>query len=106
MTIDELKKCLHIFVREGQREEFLKTIKEIKEKLFETRQSLPNLRLYSASVLAAYDGDVDDGPIAVKLIDFAHAYIDVEAEGGSPDDPAFDDNAMTGLDSLASLFVN
>jgi hypothetical protein len=106
MTIEELRRCLQLFVTESRTANFLRAIKEIKEKLFQTKQMYPNLRLYSASVLMVYDGDQEGTQVNAKLIDFAHAYIDVQAEGGVPDDPSFDDNAMIGLESLVSLLVN
>jgi hypothetical protein len=39
----------------------------------------------------------------VWIIDFAHEYIDILAEGGNPANPEFDDNSLKGLDSLLSF---
>jgi hypothetical protein len=80
-------------------------VREIKERLLQTREEMPGLRLYSASVLAIYDGDRDSTQLVVKLIDFAHAYIDVRAEGVQLGDAEFEDNAVVGLVSLVSLLI-
>jgi hypothetical protein len=106
MTITDLKKTLQAFLPGNRQAEFVQAIKEVKERLMQTQVRLPNLRLYSASVLAVYDGDQDDKTICVKLIDFAHAYIDVTEDGGKQTDAAFDDNSLTGLDSVVGLLVN
>jgi hypothetical protein len=99
----QLKKALGLFLHAKRRQTFRRLAGDLKAKLEQVRTTLPNLRLYSASVLVVYDGDKEGGAMAVKIIDFAHAYIDVHAEGGDPTDPAFDDNALTGLENLIAL---
>jgi hypothetical protein len=106
MTSEQLEKVIRTLVPGKRRTQFRAAIKDVKAKLIQTYDVLPNLRLYSASVLIIYDGDRENGPMYVKIIDFAHAYIDVAAEGGDPTDPAFDDNALKGLDSLISFTSN
>jgi hypothetical protein len=106
MTIDQLQSCLQLFLPGNRRRQFLRAIFDLKEALVQTQVIFPNLRLYSASVLAVYDGDKDGGQVSVKLIDFAHAYIDIAAEGGMPGDPSFDDNSINGLESMIALLIN
>jgi hypothetical protein len=98
-----LEKVLRAFVPGKRRREFRAALRDVEAMLLQTRSGLPNLGLYSASVLMVYDGDKDAGPMDVEIIDFAHAYIDVAAEGGDPGDSAFDDNSVRGLDSLMLL---
>jgi hypothetical protein len=102
MDGEQLRKALQTFLGR-RRAQFKKIVGDVKVKLEQTRTILPNLRLYSASVLVIFDGDKENGKMSVKIIDFAHAYIDVAAEGGDPADPAFDDNALRGLDSLIAF---
>jgi hypothetical protein len=99
---DELRNILQTFVN-GRTKEFLDGVETLRRKLTETYEKTPNLRLYSASVLAVYDGDSPQPPLRVSLIDFAHAYIDVGKEGGDPNDQDFDDNALKGLKSLINF---
>lgn len=103
MTAAELRKVLRVFLPGKRREEFNQQIRFIQQKLSETYQYLPNLRLYSASVLAIYDSDKPETPMRVTIIDFAHAYIDVASEGGNPADHSFDDNSLKGLQNLLNM---
>jgi hypothetical protein len=103
MDASELRKAICLFLPGKRRQAFRRLTCDLKARLEQAKTMLPNLRLYSASVLVVYDGDKDGGKMSVNIIDFAHAYIDVQAEGGDPNDPAFDDNALTGLDSLLAL---
>ncbi|KAH0795750.1 inositol polyphosphate kinase family protein [Histomonas meleagridis] len=105
MTAKKFAHVLKTFLNGKRRTQFVRAIKNISKKLKETQAILPNMRLYSASVLAVYDGDDDEAPMNVKLIDFAHAYLDVEAEGGNSKDTSYDDNSIKGLKNLIN-FVN
>jgi len=102
----QLKRALLLFLPGRRRESFRRAIADVKAKLEQTYAVLPNLRLYSASVLIVYDGDNERAKMRVKIIDFAHAYADVAAEGGDAVDPAFDDNAMRGIENLIMLVSN
>lgn len=107
MTPEQLKKALKVFIGDSlkRKTKFNEELITLINRLNETEKMYPNLRLYSASVLLVYDGDKENSGILVKLIDFGHAYIDVEAEGGNPKDSSFDDNALIGLKNLYK-FVN
>ena len=85
---------------DSRTEQLLKQLKSLREKLIETLRILPNIRLYSASVLVIYDGDNENIPLVLKLIDFGHGYIDLAAEGGDINDPSYDDNALLGINNL------
>lgn len=104
LSIGGFEGVLRQFLPGRRRNEFLQSILRIRAALLETREMFPNMRLYSASILAVYDGD-SEAPMKVTVIDFAHAYIDVEAEGGCASDPAFDDNATKGLQSLIDMLI-
>jgi hypothetical protein len=103
MSAAQLRKVLRAFLPGRRRSEFAARIAGIRDGLVLTHESYPNMRLYSASVLAVYDGDKSDSPIQVCIIDFAHAYVDVQREGGDPNDAAFDDNAVKGLENLLAF---
>jgi hypothetical protein len=103
MSAAQFRKALRAFLPGRRRAEFAARIAEIRDGLVLTHESHPNMRLYSASVLAIYDGDKPDWPMRVCIIDFAHAYIDLRREGGDPNDAAFDDNAVRGLENLLTF---
>jgi hypothetical protein len=105
MSGAQFRKVLRAFLPGRRRSEFAAKIAEIREGLVLTHERYPNMRLYSASVLAVYDGDKPDLPMQVCIIDFAHAYVDVEREGGDPNDTSFDDNAVRGLDNLLAFAI-
>ncbi|KAK8857604.1 hypothetical protein M9Y10_016009 [Tritrichomonas musculus] len=101
MSWMDLQKALESFLVTKQRvQQFKDQLKFLRDKLVETYQMLPNMRLYSASVLIVYDGDKENSPINLKLIDFGHGYIDLAAEGGNIHDATYDDNALLGIDNL------
>lgn len=101
MSWNDLQKALECFLVSKKRiTQFNEQLKILRTKLVETYQILPNLRLYSASVLLVYDGDIENGNLTVKLIDFGHGYIDLTAEGGNINDHSCDDNAILGIDNL------
>lgn len=101
MSWTDLQKALEIFLSSKQRvEQFKDQLKVLREKLVETYNVLPNMRLYSASILIVYDGDKENGQLFVKLIDFGHGYTDLASEGGNIHDPTCDDNALLGIDNL------
>lgn len=101
MNWNDLQKSLEHFLSTKQRViQFKDHLKFLREKLVETYQVLPNMRLYSASILVIYDGDKENGPVIVKLIDFGHGYTDLASEGGNIHDPSCDDNALLGIDNL------
>ena len=103
MNAQQFRDALKYFLPGKRREEFVHGIQNLKNRLIQTLEILPFLRLYSASVLVIYDGDNESSPMSVCIIDFAHAYIDVVAEGGDAKDKVFDDNAVRGLDSLIAM---
>lgn len=101
MSWTDLEKALEEFLCTKQKFlQFRDQLKFLRKKLVETYQVLPNMRLYSASVLLVYDGDKENSPLTLKLIDFGHGYIDLTAEGGNVHDPTNDDNALLGIDNL------
>ena len=106
MSAQEFRDALNYFLPGKRREEFISGIKTLRNKLTQTLAILPNLRLYSASVLVIYDGDDEARPMSVSIIDFAHAYIDVVAEGGDAKDKSFDDNSVRGLESLLGMTMS
>lgn len=101
MSWSDLQKALELFLSTKQRvEQFKDQLKFLREKLVETYEILPNMRLYSASILIIYDGDKENGQLFVKLIDFGHGYTDLASEGGNVHDPTCDDNSLMGIDNL------
>ena len=71
-----------------------------------TLQENPGFRVYASSILIAYDGDathesIDD--VKVKVIDLAHTYINIAANGADIKDKAYDDGIIIGLKNLAEL---
>ena len=99
----EMGMILQYFLPGERRNQFIRGVKEIAQALQETYLIAPNLRLYSASVMAVYDGDSNTPPVRVSLIDFAHGYKDVIAEGGKPEEDDLNDNAMIGLENLLKM---
>lgn len=104
-TAEDFQKTLQQFFQGKRRSEFVTAIMKIRTNLLETLNILPRMRLYSASVLAIYDGDKTDAPMRVALIDFAHAYTDVDAEGGDSNDSSYDDNSLKGLQNLINFLL-
>ncbi|KAH0785785.1 inositol hexakisphosphate kinase [Histomonas meleagridis] len=105
LNIKEVEKLLRTFFPGKRKHEFIEQICKIRSALLETIEIFPKMRLYSASILAVYDGD-SDAPMRVTIIDFAHAYLDVDVEGGDSTDPFYDDNAIKGLQSLIDLLIH
>jgi hypothetical protein len=103
MSSSDLQSALLAFLPEARLPAFLTAIEQVKSKLEQTQALFPNLRLYSASVLVVYDGDSYDNTVQVLIIDFAHAYLDVVAEGGDALDCSYDDNSVKGLESLINF---
>jgi hypothetical protein len=103
MSFPDLQNTLSTFLPGQRLSYFLDEVEKVKTAIEQTRASLPNLRLYSASVMIVYDGDQDDGRVGVYLIDFAHAYSDVVAAGGDAGEASYDDNSIQGLNSLMTL---
>jgi hypothetical protein len=103
MSSSDLQAALLAFLPEARLPSFLRAIEQVKSKLEQTQALFPNLRLYSASVLVVYDGDSYDNTVQVFIIDFAHAYLDVVAEGGDALDCSYDDNSLKGLESLINF---
>jgi hypothetical protein len=99
----ELQLVVHAFLPAPHRGRFLAEIDRITGSLSETYGRLPNLRLYSTSLVVAYDGDAAAVPLRAALIDFAHGYLDISAEGVDTADDQFDDNALAGLASLRAF---
>lgn len=105
LSPDELRDVLRTFLPGDRRGEFVAAVERIRLILKDVLESMSKMRLYSASVLGIYDGDVPDGRMIVVLIDFAHAYLDIDAEGGNSNDSEYDDNSLKGLQSLID-FLN
>ena len=104
MLWSDLQNAMEQFLTNKQRvQQFKDQLKNLREKLVETYQILPHMRLYSSSILIIYDGDKVNGPLIVKLIDFGHGYTDLASEGGNVNDPTCDDNALLGIDNLLML---
>jgi hypothetical protein len=103
MSASDLQAALLTFLPEDRLPAFRTAIANVKSKLEQTQALFPNMRLYSASVLVLYDGDSDDTTVHVFIIDFAHAYLDIVAEGGDALDSSYDDNSMKGLESLINF---
>lgn len=101
MSWSDLQNAIEDFLSTKSKvEQFKDQIKNLRSNLVETYKTLPNMRLYSASILIVYDGDKENGPLVVKLIDFGHGYIDLDEEGGNIHDHTCDDNALLGIDNL------
>ena len=103
VSAEEMGRIMRNFLPGQRRDEFVKGVVEIVRALKETYVIAPNLRLYSSSVMAVYDGDKIVPPVRVSLIDFAHGYRDVIAEGGKPDEDDLNDNAIIGLENLLKM---
>lgn len=99
MFIEVLQK----FLPGKRKQEFLGLLNDLIEKLIETKTLNPRSRFYSASLLVIYDGDFIDNPMNIALIDFAHAYVDIDSEGGDSNDSSYDDNTVLGLQNLYKL---
>jgi hypothetical protein len=100
MSASNLQAALLAFLPGDRLAAFRSAIQSVKSTLEQTQSIFPNMRLYSASVLVVYDGDSEESAVNVRIIDFAHAYIDVVAEGGDATDLSYDDNSVKGLESL------
>lgn len=104
MSWSDLHNAIEYFLSSKQKvEQFKDQLKNLRSNLVETYKILPNMRLYSASILIVYDGDKENGPLTLKLIDFGHGYTDLAEEGGNVHDHTCDDNALLGIDSLLSV---
>lgn len=103
VSAEEMALIMKNFAQGHRRDEFVKGVLDVTRALKETYVIAPNLRLYSASVMAVYDGDKPVPPVRVSLIDFAHGYRDVIAEGGKPDEDDLNDNALIGLENLLKM---
>jgi hypothetical protein len=102
----ELRRVLRYFLSGDRLREFVSEIDRLSAALSSTLAALPNLRLYSASVLVVYDGDRGAPPLRAALIDFAHAYLDIASEGVDPSDDSFADNAVAGLANLRAFALS
>jgi hypothetical protein len=105
LSAKELKLILNHFIGADRTASVAAGVQTAIRKLQQTYAIAPNIRLYSASVMMLFDGDIRDAPAKVSIIDFAHAYYNVNHEGGDSTDPSFDDNALLGLHSL-SRFIS
>ncbi|KAH0793969.1 inositol hexakisphosphate kinase [Histomonas meleagridis] len=105
LNISEVCDLLHKFFPGKRKHEFIENICKIRSAFLETIEIFPKMRLYSASILAVYDGD-SDAPMKVTIIDFAHAYLDVDIEGGDSTDSFYDDNTVKGLQTLIDLLLH
>lgn len=103
MSGGELKETIRLFIPGKRRAEFAKLISGVRDTLELALEKMPGMRLYSASLLIVYDGDCETKPMTIKIIDFAHAYTDIVAEGGDISDESYDDNAIEGLDNMLSF---
>lgn len=101
---DELKEIVNLFIPDILNENFLLQLQNILGKIAETRITFPGFRMYASSLLIGYDGDHLEKGIRVNLIDFAHTYLNIEADGGNNDDPSFEDNIILGVRSLINMF--
>ena len=105
LTPGEFQAVLRTFLPGKRRPEFVAGVMRIRQLLKAELEAMPKMRLYSASVLGLYDGDQPDSKMVVALIDFAHAYLDIDAEGGNSSESEFDDNSLKGLQSLISFLT-
>jgi hypothetical protein len=105
MSPGELQRVVNAFMPGDGRREFVSGVDRVIHNLTRTYKVAPNMRLYSASVMVAYDGDRERAPLSVAVIDFAHGYVDIAAEGANPRDREFDDDAVRGLVSLRNFVL-
>jgi hypothetical protein len=101
-TEEELEDVVHAFVPQMLRDGFSAALKRVREAFSGTARQLPGFRMYSASVLVAYDGDAPK-QIRVVLIDFAHTHISLDQEGYDLADSQFDDGVLDGIAALVTF---
>jgi hypothetical protein len=85
-------------------------MRSVRDELLRLRDTLlgmlgmyPKFRMYSGSLLLAYDGDNLEAPPRLALVDFAHAHLDIDADGGNSGDTSFDDGVLLGIDIFIRL---
>lgn len=103
LSIDGFSDVVHEFLPGSRLNDFHEQIVKIRDAFSETIHKFPGFRVYASSVLLTYDGDNDNGPLNVKLIDFAHMYLDISADGGDLNDRTLDDGVLDGLNSLCEI---
>lgn len=106
LTIQQFQDVLQCFLQNQRVPQLISGIQTLQDLISQTYNQFPYMRLYSASILLIYDNVSEDSPLLISLIDFAHAYIDVQAEGGDPNNHEFDDNALFGLENLIQIGKN
>ena len=99
-TEEEFIQVVKDFLPGKKLSEFHTEIVKIRDAYAATMKAYPGFRVYASSILISYDGDK---PIIVKLIDFAHLYIDIGAEGVDISDPIYDDGVLGALESLCRI---
>jgi hypothetical protein len=82
MSVRDLRNALAIFLPGRRMEAFHTAISNIKDALGKTEAVLPDMGLYSASVVVAYDGNSGDESLSANIIHFTRAHLDVAAEWG------------------------
>jgi hypothetical protein len=103
LSPEELRLIVNHFIGRDRKEQFCSVVESALDVIRETYSLAPKMRLYSASALICFDGDVRASATKLWIIDFGHAYLDIDAEGGNSGDPSFDDNSVMGLESLLTF---
>lgn len=98
----QLEQMCHEFIPGALKEQFIEAINKCYNGLEAMTDANPGFRMYSSSVLVAYDGD-EPTEVRVLLADFQHTHIDIRKEGHDPDDDEFDDGVLKGLSELLNF---
>ena len=101
-SYEEFESVFNEFIPSGLRNDLSKRLDDIYSAYDETVNQYPGFRMYSGSLLIAYDGD-NPSEIRAVLIDFAHTHISIDAEGGNSDDESFDDGVLQGIATLMNF---
>ena len=105
LTRDGLKDTVAKFLpTKHLRSLFIEKLEKFIDALEETVKENPGFRVYASSILVVYDGDadLDCAELRLKLIDFAHLYIDIRECTDKVDD-SLNDGVIYGCKSLLSI---
>jgi hypothetical protein len=75
----------------------------LKAAFMEVLELYPGFRMYSVSILLAYDADNLQTPPRLALVDLAHAHFDIASAGGDLTDKAFDDGVLLGINTFIRM---
>ena len=101
-TEQQLEEVCHEFIPGTLKDKFITEINRCYDALEAMQSEHPGFRMYSSSVIVAYDGDEPD-EIRVAFADFQHTHIDIAKEGHDINDDDLDDGVLKGLSELLNF---